>query len=590
MSERPELRRLAAVLAAAVLLLVFVQRFVLVDLFAERCGLALLFAGVVGLAIVGTGHCARRVRDDSVVMDFVVGYPVFGALCFVVGMFGVSAVTMLPLLAGAAIGGAIVVRGRARREREAAPITPLTLFAVTVVAVIFVGGFLAAQAPPSSLDELAYHLAVPHAWVQAGRVIELPLLSHSYFPLGIESADLPALAMLDPIAAGIASHFVHLFAAIAATLLMLRLARRHGGGDEQHAWLAVAAIVATPALALTAGWSLVDWPLLGICAALLLALETDDEASIAAAVAAGLLTKYTFIPFALVALLVTRRWRTAWPGVVAGSLFFVHNLVLTGNPVAPFFSKLAPHVAGYRGGLLDYLFDGSFLDETIGVALFVLCLLAGGRLALALLAVAIALFFVAPSSRILLPFLALPALTAVPRLAIGDLARKLTLALLALAIVLQSWLVAFYVDRTEVFSLLSGKLSDELFLRQARPSYDAVQWLNGALPRGSRTLVVGLGETFWFEREVRGGGNFDSPRLSAYLAASSPEALRERLRHDGITHVAVVALPVPTRVESKAEERQTRLSAEAQRTLSMMLDREAANVASHEGVTLFTLR
>ncbi|HWS72525.1 MAG TPA: hypothetical protein VN605_10445, partial [Thermoanaerobaculia bacterium] len=194
------------------------------------------------------------------------------------------------------------------------------------------------------------------------------------------------------------------------------------------------------------------------------------------------------------------------------------------------------------------------------------------------------------SSRILLPFLALPALTSVPRLAVRDLARKATLALLAIAIVLQSWLVAFYIDRTNVFALLSGKLSDDAFLQQARPSFGAITWLNRALPRDSRTLVVGLNETYWFEREVRGGGNFDSPRISAYLAASSPEALRERLRRDGITHVAVVALPVPTRVDSKAEERQTRLTPAAQRTLSMMLDREASNVSSREGVTLFTLR
>ena len=590
MSERPELRRLAAVLAAAVLLLLFMQRFVLVDLFAERCGLALLFAAAQALAITGTGYCARRMRGDSLALDFVVGYPLFGTLCFLVGTIHVSNATMAPLLAIAAIGGLFALRRRGTRARVVAPMTALTMFAFGAVAFVFAGAFLAAQAPPSSLDELAYHLAVPHAWVQAGRAIELPLLSHSYFPLGVESADLPLLAALDPIAAGIASHFVHLLAALATVALLLRLARRFGGGDEEHAWLVVAAIVATPALALTAGWSLVDWPLLGICAALLLACDADDAATIAAATAAGLLTKYTFVPLAGAILLVTRRWRSAWPGLIAGSIFFLRNLVLTGNPVAPFFSKLAPHVAGYRGGLLDYVFDGKFLDETLGVALFALCFLAGGRAALALLALAVALFFVAPSSRILLPFLALPALTAVPRLATRDVARKLTVAALALAIVLQSWLVAFYVDRTNVFALLSGKLSDEAFLQQARPSFAAIEWLNRSLPHNSRTLVVGLNETFWFEREVRGGGNFDSPRISAYLDAPTPEALRERLRRDGITHVAVVALPVAAQSGAKAEERQTRLSATAQKSLSMMLDREAVNVVSRDDATLFTLR
>ncbi|HWS72712.1 MAG TPA: hypothetical protein VN605_11385, partial [Thermoanaerobaculia bacterium] len=296
MSQRPELRRLVAVLAAAVLLLLFLQRFVLVELFAERCGLALLFAGASALAIVGTGFFARRMRGDSLALDFAVGYPLFGALCFLVGAARVATETMLPLLVVGAIAGLVAIWKRGARERVATEITPLTLFAFAIVTLVLIGGFLAAQAPPSSLDELAYHLAVPHAWVQAGRAIELPLLSHSYFPLGIESADLPLLAMLDPIAAGIASHFVHLLAAIAATILLLRFARRQGG-DPAHAWLAVAAVVATPALALTAGWSLVDWPLLGICAALLLALDADDAPTIAAAIAAGLLTKYTFVPF-----------------------------------------------------------------------------------------------------------------------------------------------------------------------------------------------------------------------------------------------------------------------------------------------------
>jgi hypothetical protein len=77
--------------------------------------------------------------------------------------------------------------------------------------------FVAAQAPPSSLDELAYHLAVPHTWVLEGRAVALPLLSHSWFPLGIESADLPSLSLLGAIDGGIASHFLHLFAAIAMT-------------------------------------------------------------------------------------------------------------------------------------------------------------------------------------------------------------------------------------------------------------------------------------------------------------------------------------------------------------------------------------
>ena len=57
-----------------------------------------------------------------------------------------------------------------------------------------------------------------------------------------------------------------------------------------------------PALALTAGWSLVDWLLVGVSIAL---VEAEDDATFAAALGAGLLTKYTFIPIAIIAIVMT---------------------------------------------------------------------------------------------------------------------------------------------------------------------------------------------------------------------------------------------------------------------------------------------
>src|SRR5439155_15856042 len=92
-------------------------------------------------------------------------------------------------------------------------------------------------------------------------------------------------------------HVLHLLAAVATAIVIQRRTR---------SLLVTAAILSTPALAITAGWSLVDWPLLGVCAVLFTALEGDDERTIAATIGAGLLTKYTFIPFALIVLLIPR--------------------------------------------------------------------------------------------------------------------------------------------------------------------------------------------------------------------------------------------------------------------------------------------
>src|SRR5438067_9536301 len=294
-----KIQRIVAIVIALYLLLVLIDRFVLVELLATRVGLSVLLAVFEAFAILGVGFVVRgalaRVwhsEDADLPRDFLLGYPIFGAVCLLMGTLNVSSWSMGILLVVCGVGGIYVLVRRFESRPPMMPVIgePLVLIAL---AIVFVCALIAAQAPPSSLDELAYHLAVPWTWVKEHRAIDLPLISHSYFPLGIESADLPLLSILGQLAGGIASHFLHLGAALAATAMLFRLSRGNG--------IALAAIVTTPALALIAGWSLVDWPLIGICAILVLALDDDDAATISMAIGAGLLTKYTFIPFAVLA-------------------------------------------------------------------------------------------------------------------------------------------------------------------------------------------------------------------------------------------------------------------------------------------------
>ena len=161
---------------------------------------------------------------------------------------------------------------------------------------------------------------------------------------------------------------------------------------------------------------------------------------------------------------------------------------------------------------------------------------------------------------------------------------------LAIAIATQLFLIGFFTDRSETFALLAGNVSDEEYLIRARPSTVTIAALDAALPPDSKTLVIGLSETFWFRHRVRGGGNFDGPRVSRYLEAGSADALFARLKHDGITHVAVIAAPPPTAVGKKLEERETSLSLAAQGTLAQMLDRYASSVTARQNATLFALR
>jgi len=569
----PTVRRVVAIVIAVYLLLVLLDRFVLVELLARRIGIPILFAIAATLACIGAGFLARRGRRD-LPLNFVIGYPIFGTICFLVALFHISAWTMVPIVGILGGAGAISVGQRPSAVRPAeGGWPPLRPFVAIVLVLMAISALIAAQAPPSTLDELAYHLAVPWTWVKEGRAIELPLNSHSYFPLGVESADLPFLSILGT-GGGIPSHFLHLFAAIAVTALLLRRT-----GDCP---ILAAAVVATPALALTAGWSLVDWVLLGVAVAL---VEAEDEATVAAALGAGLLTKYTFIPIAIIAILVTRKFRGALPGVAIGSIFFIRNLVLTGNPIAPFLSAVAPHVTHYRTGafISDYIFDGRFIDESLGASLLMTIPLAAGLLPLIFIAAEVALLFFAPSARLLVPFFAIPATRALPP-------TRVVRALLAIAIGVQLFLIAYFTERTEAFALLAGRLSDDQYLTRVRPSVATIAAVDGALPENSRTMVIGLSETYWFQHRVRGGGNFDGPRVSAYLDTGSVDALYSRLRHDGITHVAVISATPPTAEAKKSEERETALSDAAKRTLAQMLDRYAANVTQRGNATLFALR
>ncbi|HEX9984016.1 MAG TPA: hypothetical protein VGF69_12180 [Thermoanaerobaculia bacterium] len=584
-----------AVAVALFAVLTLLERFALVELLVRRVSIPLFLAVAEALAIVAVGALVRRSRPLDLPLDFLLGYPIFGAICFLVGALKIDSWTMVPLLVAGALGGAWMASqyglapsaarttDNEQRTTEAEQRTTISAtLALLCILITLACGFVFAQAPPATLDELAYHLAVPRAWVLEGRAIELPLISHSYFPLGIESADLPLLTILG-IDGGVASHFLHLFAAIATTMLIARRTR---------SWLATAALVTTPALALTAGWSLVDWPLAGICVALAVALENDNHRTSAVATAAGMLTKYTFLPFALLAyagaLLMKKRiaWKPLALAVAAGSLFLIRNVVLTGNPFAPFLGADAPHVAGYRGLFLaDYIFEGTFVDEALGASLLALCVFATGRIALLTLLGGIVLFFLSPSSRILIPFLIVPAMTAAEALQ-----RRTFAILIAVAVVVQTFLVVWFTDRNTPFSLLSGAASEQQYLTKQRAPYADIAWLNQTLPRSSRTLVVGVNETYWFTRPVRGAGNFDGERVSRYLDLPTPDALYARLKRDGITHIAVLSPTLGTTVEIKLAERQTDLAPSAQRMLSRVLDLYAANVTSRGNVALFTLR
>lgn len=637
----PRAQRLTLLFTAAAIGLAatFLARVPPLATLCERALRPLLLAVPTCLAALGVG-CALRVALERALgqrthafgfgtstADFVVGLPFYGTLCFLVATVSARAEALVPLLGlSAALGAWSLARGvRAPRSlprwsRGAAVLVALALGCAVVVA----------QLPPITLDEVAYHLAVPQAWVREGQVVELPLNSHSYFPFGIESAALPLLAWAGHSGAT-AFHFVMLASFAAALGLVVALAAPLGG--ELAASLSVVALASTPAAVLTAGTAWIDAPLIaltvGLAGALARAHARDyappSLVPVALFVGAGTLSKYTWA-FVLVAcfgaaLLAARGRRAvlarlglaAFAGLTLGGVFFVRNALWTGNPVAPFLDPASPHVSAFNQGAtagaraLNYLYDPTMVDESLGALLVSLALLAPlvrrelvahpFERALALLA-AVALVgigAVGAAGRLLLPFAALAATLAAAALsrALGHAPRlEATLRWVGqLVAALQLAFVVTVVAEYHPFASLAGG-GDEAQLVLQRPLMPAVRFIDAHLPEGSRTLVLGLHESYWFEHRVRAGGNFDGPRVAAYLRAESPSALAARWAGDGFTHVALYAkqLRVGAGADAgRAAETSTTLPPETASLLRATLDRHARVVAQGEGVTLLAL-
>ena len=626
-------------LIAAVLTGIFLSRFVLVGILAIRIGTPLLLSLACLVAVAGTGAAALRVGERiagvtlregrSLAWYVVTGYPLFGALCFLTGVVSTSRPVMAALLVVMIVVAALTLRPLMPSEGAAGFGTGWAAgFLVVGSAILPAAGL--AQLPASSLDELSYHLAVPQTWVTEGRVVELPLLSHSYFPMGTESADLPLLAILGT-AGSIASHFLHLFVAVAVIFLIYEWLRRRISATGSM--VATAAIVSCPALLITAGWSWNDWAAAGVAVALLSSFDglrpevsRRGAAAAAVALAAGMLTKYTLYAIAgglVIALVISEKnVRTRlrdlagvlFAGLAAGSIFLVRNIFLTGNPFAPLLEENAPEVSRFRSAesfaekAANYIFDGRIIDESLGVTILILAAAAlPGWVALreekflrvscmVTLIVGALVYALAPSSRVLLPWLVILAMigaTAIERRLEANVHRRLFRAALLAMCLPQLFLVWFHASTLDPFSVLSGNKSDSEYLASYRASY-RIGEVAGQTVGDGKVLAVGLHELFWFTVPVRGGGNFDGRRVAAYLEARSADSLREKLVGDGFTHLLIY--PQGLRSESKGGdespkeiERQTTLPLETLRALNE-LTASAELVSEESGALIYAIR
>jgi hypothetical protein len=239
--------------------------------------------------------------------------------------------------------------------------------ALALVALTLGLGLVAALTPPTAKDTLLYHLAVPRAYVAAGRGVEVFHNLASYYPLGHEMQSVWALLLGgagDPRRIGEAAAGAVAFAWAPILLAVVHGWVRERGLDRGWALVAALLVAAIPTVYHVATSVYVD---LAIAAYIALAVRaggrwwTTQERGwlrrLALALGWALCIKLTavFLVAPLAVVVLARAWRAragrAVPVAAAGlaallaggvlaSPWYVRTWLRTGSPVYPFYVDL----------------------------------------------------------------------------------------------------------------------------------------------------------------------------------------------------------------------------------------------------------
>jgi hypothetical protein len=440
---------------------------------------------------------------------------------------------------------------------------------------------LVALAPPVAIDSLIYHLAIPKQAALAGRLVEMPWLAYSYFPLHAEM--LYALAL--PLGGGQLAQLLHLAAAVAAVTTAARIAARCFGGGAAP-WTALL-LASAPLLNLIAGTGGNDW---FVALYVALALEqhlrrgSDDSPRWLEAVflGAAVATKYTALPALVLLLLPLPRDARAWRRllarlglvIVVAAPWYGRNVLLRGNPIYPLLDSgpAAAALADFRGAdasllarLRGYVFEPQLVDEFPGlllpaaIALAAILLPARRRVdstaarqagqalhdvearrrlaplvprALLVLVVVLALpLLVAhPTARSFAPLLLLLAILGGGALVLVAATpwRRRALAVAALVVLpihLGAIFAVWDLDGHQPLRFVAGAEDEDAYLRRSQPYVDAYRALARQATAEARVLVVGEPRVFYLERPAIWSSIVDPPPFAPFTVGP-PDAPR----------------------------------------------------------------
>jgi len=233
---------------------------------------------------------------------------------------------------------------------------------VSLLLIIFLFIFLAfilALTPPIARDALIHHLAIPKLWIMRGGFYDTPWAVYSYYPMNLD------LLYLIPLYFGndIIPNFIHLSFGIGTAVIIYYYLRRRL--NPVAGLLGGLIFISTPIIIKLSTVAYVDLGLVFFITASSLALMRWRESEyqhnkwlLISSVAMGLAlgTKYNalvawlFLTLALV-FIFSRDIGDQWKAVKYGLIFFllslvvfspwlIRNIILTGNPLYPFFNSI----------------------------------------------------------------------------------------------------------------------------------------------------------------------------------------------------------------------------------------------------------
>ncbi len=471
------------------------------------------------------------------------------------------------------------------------------LVLIVPLAGVLLALFCTALTPTVAWDADTYHLTVPRLYLEAGGFRRIPFNVYSNWPLNTELLYGAVLLFADHVTATL----VDFGFALAVTIAVVSAGALGAGTSARWAgWIAAALFWANGTMQEMAGVAYVDlayvffflsaflftWQamedvehrrgllrLAGVCGGILAGIKLNGMVGVLAistVFLARLVSKGADRPS-------VRLWLVDFwlPVVLLASVWPIKTWILTGNPFYPFFWRYfgAPEWSealtakltqwqlslGMGRTATDYMllpyrvlftgegnykhFAGSLTPAW--VVLLPVALIGGwrSRFARTCLGVAgLAFVFWALSSqqlRFLMPSIALLAIAT--GIAVTEIARRSTapdsvLAVMGLAVSgVLVWSAMGTFQRAR--QLAAAYVTNETLLAGPRlPPLDT--YINEKLPKDARLLLINTNRGFFIHREYIADSFFEASQISDWLQdATSVEAVHQRLRAEGVTHI-----------------------------------------------------